>query len=442
MIRSREMTAHTLREDAILAVGQSAAAVQAWRFKGALNLTVIVKASFAFTHETTMQRTAPQAIVRSEVHHGQNPAHSVRLTTDLVPYLGAAEVLFTGHAYAPSDAPVESLPVRLAVFDGSRPVLEKTLIARRPGGFHQLPMTYEHAFGGTHEGFAPIGQGWGARKRLTSVMPRGWLEAAVVELPDDFAWEYFQAAPPDQRVPELRGDEWIVLDGLHPTLPSIRMLLPGARGLARIHGLSAHGIPEDRALPLKADVLRIDGDEQRCTLTFRGVFPIPSAAALGSLRVAAGVEVAGRPIQWPDLAAPPAPRAGRSSSSSNAIAGTVALDPEGANAFTPRVALPFHKSQPPQASVDGTLELAGEDAARRPSLPFQHRSPTSPPPPQRISTPAPFAGQTVALAEGADAPAIEPALAASTPEAPAPKAPPLQTSKKGLIGRFRSRGGT
>ena len=79
--------------------------------------------------------------------------------------------------------------------------------------------------------------------------------------------------------------------------------LPGARGIARIHGLAAFGVTEGQPLALHADTLRIDTDEELCTITFRGTFPVTDEDALGDVTIAVGVETPGRPIAWPAVVA-------------------------------------------------------------------------------------------------------------------------------------------
>ncbi|MDI3287328.1 DUF2169 domain-containing protein [Polyangium sp. 15x6] len=310
----------------VIALPASAAAAIAWRAAGQLQLTVIAKATFAFVPDADMQRADPQPILRAEVHHGNNPSRSVRFTTDVAPYLGRADVLFTGHAHAPPERAAQPLPLRLAVFDGTRFLIDKRLVAHEKAGFQRMPVVYERAWSGAlgeenplgiaqgageasitdpgaplrPAGFGPIARAWPARKRLLGATPRKALEGAIAEIPDGFDWSYFQAAPPDQRMTFLRGDEWIVLEGLSPARPRLATRLPGARGVVRIFGLSPFGVPEGHPLDLVADTLRIDGDEQRCTLVCRRSFPVASEAALAAARLVAGIEVAGETLVWPD----------------------------------------------------------------------------------------------------------------------------------------------
>lgn len=350
----------TALSEAITALPGAAAALVAWRAQGKLQLTIVVKATFAFALDAAMPRVDPQPILRAEVYHGHNPARSIRLSSDLAPYLRRAEVLFTGHAHAPAPGPASSVSVRLAIFDRARAFVDKILRIEDPAGFERLPLVYERALGGVGvkdnpvgvaapsivdpahpdrpAGFGPIARAWPARRALLGCTSRKALDAELAEIPEGFDGSYFQAAPVDQRADELPGDAWILLEGLHPT-PILRMCLPGARGLARLHGLSAFGVAEGRPLDLRLDTVRIDGDEERCTLVWRQSVPLPADAALAEVRVVAGVELPGAPIAWP------VPRARRP---------------------------PTLAGAPSEALwVDRTLALDADDARHLPVIPFQ-----------------------------------------------------------------------
>jgi hypothetical protein len=317
----------------VVPAGDTAVAALAWRYRGELRVTVIAKASFSFVPDGAMTRTSAQPIARDDIPYGNSPTQSVRLASDLSPYLNRADVFYTGSAHPPPGVRVETLPVRLGIFEGQVPLLDKTLLIRQKGGFDSVPIVYERAFGGIGwadnpfgvgaiegsgepnvvdpfddrrlAGFGAIGRAWTARRRLLGSTPRRQLEQPLAELPDNLDWEYFQAAPPDQRIAFLRGDEWIVMDGLHPTIPRLRTCLPGARGLACVFGLSPWGVAEGQPLALHADMLRIDGDDETATLTFRGTFPVASVVALDAVCIVAGVELPGAPIPWPDPATLP-----------------------------------------------------------------------------------------------------------------------------------------
>jgi hypothetical protein len=254
------------------------------------------------------------------------------------------------------------------------------------------------------------------------------------------------------------------------------MCLPGARAQARIHGLSAHGIPEGSTLAMNADTLHVIGDEQRCTVTWRGSFAVTSEAALGAVRIITGVETAGEPISWPDAAellrmiaasdaAPGAAAAASTStdgtiplsssdveivfSSSGDAAGTLALPPEttlpitSSAARAPRApALPFRavsigeRSAPAlsgspsptrvlQGSSGETLPLpdASTPAARPTTLPFgkEPPAPEPPPSPEPVETKAPAPKVVWTRSHEEEEPAPAPAPRPAPPARPAPK---------------------
>ncbi|WP_437872223.1 DUF2169 domain-containing protein [Sorangium sp. So ce363] len=349
MLLQKDAVVSALPPDAVTSLPGAEAAAVSWRTQGQRYITIIVKASFAFTPGAAMWRTEPQEILRAEVHHGKNPARSVRFTGDLAPYLGRADVLFTGDAHAPDGAHVECLPVRLAVFGAGGCALDKRLLVRDKKPFQRMPLVYEKAARGANgwenpfgidasdgearvldpqdparpAGLGPIARAWPVRKRLLGKTRRETLEGPNAEIPAGFDWSYFQAAPPDQRTEYLRGDEWIVLENLHPAARRLEMRLPRARGVARIHGLAAPPATGGDIIELSADTLRIDGAEQRCTVVWRQIVPVPDGHALAAVRIAAGVAVDGEELAWPDL------RPGRASGAAGAAPDALPIGPRG-----------------------------------------------------------------------------------------------------------------
>lgn len=502
--------------EAIAALPGAAVTAVGWRARRQLQVTVIAKATFAFAPDADMPRVEPQPILRAEVHHNKSPARSIRLTTDLAPYLARADVVFTGHAHAPPGAPTRELAVRLAVFDRERARLDKTLVVQDPVGFQRLPMMYEQTFGGfgfpdnpfgngfnvdseapnifdpaqPHRpvGFAPFGRAFPPRKRLLGTTARSLLDGDIAEIPDDLDWAYYQAAPPDQRIEHLSGGEWIVLEGLHPTQSGLRTRLPDARGFARIYGLARFGVAEGQILQLVADTLRIDGDEQRCTMVWRRSFPVYAEEALAALRIVAGVEVAAEALRWPEVSAveakqpsphvppPPPPLANKNAHDStiiwtdeleevapqgdNPFAGTMVFESNPPVAASPAAALPFkggapalaqpgpRRDPPPENPFSGTLAEHSDEASaeRRSALPFLQK-PVSAPQPSAVLAPAPApvaAAPAAPPAKPVKPTASEVQWAPPPPPAPAPKAVPVAPAmptaspglKKGLYGRF------
>jgi hypothetical protein len=466
----------TFAPDQITALPGAAAAAFAWRSRGQLQVTVVAKATFAFAPDAAMTPAEPQEVLLAEVYHQGLEGRVVRFASDWAPYLSRADVVFTGHAYAPPGAAALMMPVRVAIQSEDRVLLDKTLLVQDKAPFSRMPVRYDRAAAGADSfenpfgispqgpdapnivdprdpshpaGFGPIARAWPSRKRLLGDTPRDALERPIQEIPDNFHWSYFQSAPPDQQTAHLRGDEWIALQGLHPERPELRTQLPKARGVARVYGLSAFGVAEGQPLDLLADCLRIDGDEQRATLTLRRSFPVPNEAALAWVRIVAGVEFEGLPVAWPPPPAAPYPEAqsttlelGPEATGSAVpapphaplrfIAQTLDLPPPVEEAVKARPPLPFEPAPPgalpallvrPPGPVifkehlhTGTLALSAGDedhprAPARVALPF--------PPP--LPPESPIAEESLASEKDLAPRAPEPAVSAPEPAASAPE---------------------
>jgi hypothetical protein len=314
-------------------LGPVTAAAVRWRSRSKLYVTVVVKVTFAIIPDGDMVIIEPAALIREELHHDNNPLRSIRATSDLAPFLPKADVVLIGHACAPHGEPVPILPVRLAVY-GERTLLDKTVhvygdrVDGFPQPFDRIPLRYERALGGPGcdenpfgvgakagadpdpfaaniicpeeptrpVGFGPISRAWPSRRRLFSNAARKAFYQPIAEIADTFDWSYFQAAPVDQRIEFLRGNEWILLEGVHPDLPRFSCRLPGARAMARIY---VPGPRPARQMALHADQLHINADEFLCALVCRGVLTVQDEAELSVLHIAAGLELPGQPIAWP-----------------------------------------------------------------------------------------------------------------------------------------------
>ncbi|WP_437589167.1 DUF2169 family type VI secretion system accessory protein [Sorangium sp. So ce1000] len=325
----------------VFCAGPVAAGATLWRSRGQLHVTLVAKATFAVVPGGEVQRIEPLELVRSEVYTRGNPMKPLIAGSELAPWLPRAEVVLTGHAWAPGGAPVRRMPVRLAVLRAGAALVDKRLevVGDRTGGaaaasaqpepFVKMPIEYQRAFGGPGEPENPLGVGAGvderagggaqpnllppgggrapiglgpippivpSRTRLLRGLARAELEG-IASIPDDFDWSYFQSAPADQRFDRVLGGEELVLEGLSPRHPTLATRLPALRALATI--LLPNGAA--RWLPLAGDTLIVQPDAERCAVVFRGSFQVASEEVLSALRVAVGVEVGDAPVPWPDL---------------------------------------------------------------------------------------------------------------------------------------------
>ena len=309
-----------------MALGRAACDTVVWRHRGEVRVTVIAKATFAMVPDKPMRWAATEPIREGVEYHGNIPNRSVRATSERAPFLARADVVLVGHACSPGGVPAHSLDVRLAVLREA-PLLDKRILVRGDGegreAFQRMPLTYELAFGGigspdnplgmgfaTKQSpnlvdptdaaapacFAPLSRAWPLRRRALGKVSQRALDAPVMDIPEHMDWSYFQAAPPDQRIDHLRGDEWVLMEGMHPKYTSLRSQLPMARGMARVHG-PFEGSPW-RSIALNADTLYIDADMLLCTVVWRASFPIADEATLPALWVLAGVETSWGAIEW------------------------------------------------------------------------------------------------------------------------------------------------
>ena len=305
-----------------------------FRHRGQLRVAAIVKASFSLVQDAVMTIAPASELVVKDRFFNKNVTGSLQAASDLVPHRPRVDVTFVGHAHAPGgSAPVGA--ARLAVFrDGA--VFEKSIHVygdraqgAAPRTFERMPIVYERAYAVLDDpsslenpvgvaqpnivdprdptrpvGFGPISRYWPRRKRLLGGADVRRLDAPVAEVPDGFDWSYFQAAPLDQQLDSLRGDEWLVLDGLHPTAPRLASRLPSAVAVARVYRNAAGG-GEGEPLALVPDTLVIDGDRQVCDIVWRGSLPVSGEAALASICVLAALELPGQPVVWPQQAPEP-----------------------------------------------------------------------------------------------------------------------------------------
>jgi uncharacterized protein YjbI with pentapeptide repeats len=320
-------------------VGPVACIAMAWRDRagqrgdqGNLRITLVVKATFALVPDGVAALRGGAPIIPVDRHYEGSARRSVEAPGDLAPRKKRADIVVTGHAHAPGGVAAPASSVRLGLFrDGV--LLDKTLhvygdrtrALPTPEPFVRVPLVYERAFGGPSSqenpvgvgldgtaalpniidpreptrraGFGPIASSWPLRTSMLSADDQRALSAPIPEIRADFPWAYFQHAPPDQQTELLGGDEGILLDGLHPSMPRVQTRLPGVRARARVH--RRQGSSWDGGLPLSlvCDTCAVDADHLLARLTFRGDFEaLVEAERLGDVRIVAGIEIGGVPV--------------------------------------------------------------------------------------------------------------------------------------------------
>jgi hypothetical protein len=403
----------------------------AFKTAGRIHVAIVVKATFAFVRDRAMAPIDPEPIAVTDQHLEQNAARSLLAASDLAPYRPGADVTLHGHAVAFQGRPARSFQVRMMIAREGRTILEKLLFVRgsrdrssaslEPAPFLRMPLVYELAArgidpgdnpGGIAErpgaeanivdprrpglpaGFGPMPEYWTARRAtLGAIVDPRILRSSLPSFPEGFPWAFFHAAPEDQRIPFLYGDEWIALEGMHADTTRVTSALPGARALARVYG-NKDDPPGGRPVQLAADTLSIDADRERCSVVWRGSFPIAGASDLGRLRVLAALEVGGRAPAFPAVLAsssaaaaapsPPSPSASASASSTQSTPSTPTIQaspsPPASRRVVPEMpfvaaaAAPVAAPKPRPRHVDsGTRAIPAiteEQARSAPAMPF------------------------------------------------------------------------
>jgi hypothetical protein len=135
-------------------------------------------------------------------------------------------------------------------------------------------------------GYGPIAPEWPTRAaRLgplaNTFSPTRWYETP---LPDDIDPSFFNVAPPDQRLREVRLDERLVLEGLTPDQGRFVTQLPALAPQAIVERAMGRRDP----LSLRADTLWIDTSRRICTVTWRASVALTHASEGGRIIVTMG----------------------------------------------------------------------------------------------------------------------------------------------------------
>ena len=396
----------------IAPLGQAACATVAFRTRGALHVTAIVKATFRLTLELPMVEIEPDPLGTADRHEHDHPLHPAVAVHELAPYLARADVVV--YAAAPVAGPGPRSVRLLIGRDDGQTLLVKQIAAEGKGRL---------------AGLAPIARLWPARKRLLGKLDRKILDARIAEIPDDFAWAYFQTSPDDQRMDYLRGDEWVVLDGLLPERAQIRSRLPGVTALARAYGLTPQ--PGGQPIPLVADTLSIDVDRRCCSVIWRGNLAVRGEDDLDRLAILAGLSGAGRAPAFPAAYEPPPPavstRPAPRPSRPQGYSEEMTMAP-----LTERVrapATPFEHPRPRPALIEERTLAPVPERVNAPATPFERRvaapaREAPPPPPPPIVAPSPALAFPEPPPVVASPPLPAPPAAVLPPEPPAPAPPP------------------
>lgn len=300
--------------------------------------TVLVQASYDIAPDGSLARTEPQVpIVLAGTHHGDPARSSPRLEAPIAFMKPATDVVLLGHAHAQAPRTTElQVGVRIGALQklvrvtGDR-VMRKSMgrhAIGAPAPFETIPLTYEHAFGGTdprapEDGVVrcdprnPVGRGyrdpalpeddevllpnledpehpfraygdrpppagfgfiaphWQPRAALAGTFDAAWDRERKPLLPRDFDRRFFNAASPGLQAPGyLRGDEAVVVLNATPRGRADFQLPDTATPHCQITLRGGHR----HELSLLLDTVILDMDAHRVLLQRRAHLVLPRGA--------------------------------------------------------------------------------------------------------------------------------------------------------------------
>ena len=284
-----------------------------------LTACFVVKLTCRLEHETVCAPLPEGRAICGAEHWDDDPAASLRCDDDLLPFKPQADLLLVGDCHAADGKPTTTCLTRFAVGDwekrlaviGDR-VWQDGWLGKKmgePQAFSRMSVRYERAFGGPDDAHNPVGRGrarlllpnieypdqlihsprqqvpvagygplrrdWRPRCDRLGTYDKTWLRERFPWPPADFDWTTCNAAPLDQRVDYLQGDETIACDFLHPSWSHLRCQLPGLRPRCIV---AFQGQEELQEAPLVCDTLLVDTTAEEVVLTWRGRLPVADLA--------------------------------------------------------------------------------------------------------------------------------------------------------------------
>lgn len=435
------------------------------RQRGGSVLTIVCKATFDLFPTQARLAQDQDDPNEDDNHWNDDPARSLYSPSDLVPFKVRADVVLVGHAFAPRGEQVRSIQTRLVVggIDKAIEAYGERAFAidgslREGARVTKVPLRYERAAGGPDTynpvgvrpdtpydahgltplpnlqppglhiqtrgevipaiGYGPIAPSWTGRVERLGIHANTFslFNLRSQPLPDEIDPSFFNCAPHDQQLDELRDNERIVLENLHPQQPRLITSLPGFH--PRVFAVRTGNAAQEVAV--RCDTLWIDTDRQQCTLVWRGQLMLDRPNTTG--RVVVAMEEANQRLAWADV--------------ERHFAGMSAAKPAQESEPRREAAPP---PPPPQPSRPATMPFAGRtdaaaDSVKQPSSSGSSLAqvPTGVVRPSNMGIPAvgglPFVQQNAAP----PAPAPSPAPAADLP-APGDAAPKwLSNTRTGM----------
>jgi hypothetical protein len=314
-----------------------------WRpQRGGAVATIVCKSTYELKAGVAKLHEVQDGPNKRDFHAENNPQLGLYSASDLVPYKPRADVLVVGRAYSKPNELARVVVARVQVGTVDKRIevhAERWL--QRDGRvvddkfFSKMPIGYERAAGGpgtmnpagmslsskpdsrgrlklpnvqrpgeaitkgselTPIGLGPLPASWPARALLAGGRGVEWLESDPLSqtIPSDFNWAFFNAGPADQQTDEIRPDELLRLEGLHPAEHALETRLCGVQPWVYVERRG-----EAQRLPFRGDTLWIDTNRLMLTVTWRAQMNLEDASE--PVRVLVGMAEGDRKPSWDEV---------------------------------------------------------------------------------------------------------------------------------------------
>ncbi len=284
-----------------------ASAVVSSTIRGTRYETVVFKATFELSAYGPPREVVPEPVLLWDVPRANDPRSSVAAAAEGAPFMPSAAVLLFGHGHAPKSSPHGPFRVRLALYAGGVPIVDKHLHVVTETGA-PVPLVYEEALGrpdnpaGTTRpritdprrpdaaiGVGPIAASWPQRATLLRGVAPPQIANGAFDLGQGVDGRFFNPAPFDQQPRQLDATETLLLEGVDPEQPRWTTHLGGASVAANV----VVGSATPKPLRLGLDMLVIDAARRRFSLVWRSLLPVTAdEVARGGVRVEAALRSA------------------------------------------------------------------------------------------------------------------------------------------------------
>lgn len=289
---------------------------------------------------------APQQdSMHGDISWDHNPQASLFAPSDFVPYKPKIDVIFSGRAFAPGNAPSDALTPRMQVghlhkslrIAGPRVWMDgpSGLGPSVPERFTTVPLRYELAamVGENLSGIQQVGSAGWPLPRIEVAdppsdavhtpgfgpLPIRWradryklndagftfvrrMRSQHAQAPENFPFSIFNCAPDEQQIDTIESAPTIVLEHLSRKYPRLESRLPVIRPRAFV---KANGSSTNDEVDMRLDTIFIDGVRLVAVLSWRGSIPIPDATDTGISRIVIAAESPEMMVSPEDIESPP-----------------------------------------------------------------------------------------------------------------------------------------